>query len=237
MQEYLFPLTARNKVAENTFEYRFDTKGNNYSFKPGQYAYFTLINPPFTDELGNERIFSFVNPPGAIELVIVLRYRDTAYKKSLQAIPLGTNVQVTRPIGYFDLPDSLEQPIVFIAGGVGIAPILSVLAWLFSRNDTRKLCLFYLNRSPETAPYLDLLQERQKRHANFKIVSIYSRLGNSKRFAITDLHKEVDDIYQPLYHVVGAPDMVEGINKLLRENGINPKQIKTEAFTGYETNN
>ncbi len=84
-------LIRREEVAEGTMAFHFE-KPSGFTFKAGQFADVTLIDPPETDAEGNTRTFSIASPPFENELVFTTRMRDTAFKRSLKKVPLATEV-------------------------------------------------------------------------------------------------------------------------------------------------
>src|SRR5229473_3568987 len=88
MPKYETTLTASETVAEGTMAFRF-AKPADFEFEPGHSVNVSLIDPPETDHKGNSRSFSLVSAPYETELVIATRIRDTAFKRSLKAMPAG----------------------------------------------------------------------------------------------------------------------------------------------------
>src|SRR5580704_6423939 len=74
-------LIRREEVAEGTMAFHFE-KPSGFTFKAGQSADVTLVDPPDTDAEGNTRTFSIASPPFENELVFTTRMRDTAFKRS-----------------------------------------------------------------------------------------------------------------------------------------------------------
>jgi len=69
----------------------------------GQSADLTLADPPETDPEGNTRTFSIASPAFENQLMFTTRMRDTAFKRSLKKIALGTQVKIDPPMGSFTL--------------------------------------------------------------------------------------------------------------------------------------
>jgi ferredoxin-NADP reductase len=105
-------LLNRVEVAEGTMAFHFE-RPSGFDFKPGQIADFTLMDPPETDSEGNTRTFSIASAPFENELMFVTRMRDTAFKRSLKAIPLGTELQMSHAMGSFTLHKNSAKPAVF----------------------------------------------------------------------------------------------------------------------------
>src|SRR6185312_5549383 len=95
-------LIKKEEVANETMAFHFE-KPTDFIFKAGQFADFTLLNPPETDEEGNTRGFSLAHAPYEEDLMITTRMRDTAFKRVLRNLPVGTEVKLDAPYGNFVL--------------------------------------------------------------------------------------------------------------------------------------
>ena len=90
----LAKLTNREIIADNTLTTTF-TLNETVDFLPGQYVVVALIDPPYHDDKGSERFFSINNPPSKNrEITITTRLSESAFKKSLNEIPLETEVDL-----------------------------------------------------------------------------------------------------------------------------------------------
>ena len=122
---YASKLLNRVEVAEGTMAFQFE-KPPGFDFKPGQSADLTLLNPSETDSEANVRTFSIASAPFEDQLMFATRMRDTAFKRSLKKMPLGTAVKMDAAIGSFTLHKNSAKPAVFLAGGIGITPFSSI---------------------------------------------------------------------------------------------------------------
>jgi ferredoxin-NADP reductase len=170
MAEYLFPLQDRREIADGTMAFWFDTLSTDFDFKAGQFADFTLMDPPHMDAEGNSRTFSLASSPGEKGTVMVAtRMRDTAFKNSLKEIPLGTKVRVEGPMGSFTLHKDIERPAVFLAGGIGITPMHSMIRWATEEKLPYVMTLFYSNPTPQATTFLRGLEAWGKKNKNLTL--------------------------------------------------------------------
>jgi len=100
MAGYQSRLLNRFEVAQDTMAFQFE-KPDGFDFKPGQSADLTLINPPETDTEGNTRTFSIASAPFENQLMFATRMRDTAFKRSLKKIAIGTILKMDSAMGSF----------------------------------------------------------------------------------------------------------------------------------------
>ena len=240
MASYLLALKDRREVAKGTLAFRFDTLGSGYTFKAGQNARFILVDPPQTDDEGNGRTLSFATSPNDRgSLMVATRMRDTAFKRALRVIPIGTRVKVSAPMGSFTLHGDSSRPAVFLAGGIGITPISSIIGWATEERLRHNLYLFYSNRTPEEAAFVDLFETWTRENPNFKFIPTVTASRNGSwggEFGRIDremLVKYVPEIRDPLYYLAGPPGMVAAMRQLLDDMGVSEDSIKTEEFAGY----
>jgi ferredoxin-NADP reductase len=237
---YLSKLLNRVEVAEGTTAFHFE-KPPGFDFKPGQSADLTLLNPPETDSEGNVRTFSIASAPFEDQLRFATRIRDTAFKRSLEKIPLGTVVKMDSAMGSFTLHKNSAKPAVFLAGGIGITPFSSIVRQADHDRAPHKLHLFYSNRRPEDAPFIEVLQNLEKTNPNFSFIATMTEMRRSKktwngetaRINREMLSKYLDDLQGPIYYIAGPPAMVGGMRKMLVESGVDEDDIRTDEFAGY----
>src|ERR1700674_134692 len=154
MTKYTTRLNERRDVAESTMAFHLE-KPPGFQFKTGQYMNVTLIDPPETDAEGNTRSFSISGAPFEADLVVATRIRDTAFKRVFRTLSLGSEVRISGPFGSFTLHTDASRPAVFLVGGIGITPFRSIILQAAKDKLAHKLYLFYSNRRPEDAAFLD----------------------------------------------------------------------------------
>ena len=240
VSEYPSKLLNRADTAEGTMAFHFE-KPAGFDFKPGQSADLTLLNPPETDSEGNVRTFSIASAPFEDQLMFATRMRDTAFKRSLKKMPLGTVVKMDSATGSFTLHKNSAKPAVFLAGGIGITPFSSIARQADHDRAPHKLYLFYSNRRPEEAPFVEVLQNLEKTNPQFRFIATMTEMPRSKktwngetgRINQEMLSKYLNDLRGPIYYVAGPPAMVSGLRKMLVASGVDEDDIRTEEFSGY----
>jgi ferredoxin-NADP reductase len=216
-------------------------KPSQFDFKPGQSADLTLSNPPETDAEGNTRTFSIASPPFESQLIFATRMRDTAFKRSLKKMPLGTEVKIDSPMGSFTLHKNSAKPAVFLAGGIGITPFISIVRQADHDRLPHKLRLFCSNRRPEDTPFLDTLRMLEKSNPNFQLVCTMTEMSKSKKEWKGEtglinqemLSRHLTNLQGPIYYVAGPPAMVAGMKKMLVGAGVDADDIRAEDFARY----
>lgn len=238
--DYLFPLLDRKAAAEGTMAFTLDTTGSDYSFKAGQNADFTLIDPPQTDSEGNTRTFSLVSSPTVKDrIMFATRMRDTAFKNSLKEIPIGTQIKVSQAMGQFTLPKDQTKSVVFLAGGIGITPFMSILQAAADQQLQHQIILFFSNRTPALAPFMSDLQELVGKIPHYQFIPTLTDemptdwKGEQGRITAELLQKYITDFSTPIFYTAGPASMTEVMLSLLEEFNVPEEHIKVEDFPGY----
>jgi ferredoxin-NADP reductase len=233
-------LKSRTEIAAGTMAFHFE-KPTNFTFIPGQAGDFTLSNPPESDAEGDKRSFSLTSAPYEQDLIIATRMRDTAFKRSLKEIPLGTELTLDAPWGELVLHDDASIPAVFLTGGIGITPIRSIVLQATHDRLARKLVLFYSNHRPEDAAFLDELTQAQEENPNFTLIATMTDMekssqpwhGETSSIDKALLHRFIDNLNIPIYYISGPPEMVNAMQKILIEADVKSSNIRAEEFSGY----
>ena len=233
-------LKSRDEVAAGTTAFHFE-KPPHFTFAPGQAGDFSLTNPPQTDKEGDKRSFSLASAPYESDLIVATRMRDTAFKRSLETIPLGTEFVLDAPWGELTLHEDTSIPAVFLTGGIGITPVRSIVLQATRDKLNQKLVLFYANRRPEDAAFLDELKQAEKENPNFTLVATMTKMAGSSRpwqgeTGLIDqamLTRHLKDITVPIYYISGPPEMVDAMQKMLSSAGVKSGNVRAEEFSGY----
>lgn len=233
-------LVQKHTIAEGTMIFYF-AKPQEFTFTAGQYIDVTLIDPPETDAEGNTRSYSICAAPQEEMLAVATRMRDTAFKRTLAALPLGTEVSVEGPLGSFMLHENAARPAVCIAGGIGITPFRSMLLDATARKVAHQLILLYANRRPEDAAFLDELHALKEKNSNFTFVPTMSNMEHSakewqgERGHIDEamLERYVPRTGAPIYYLAGPQGMVTAMRQVLTRIGVSADDIRFEEFSGY----
>ena len=170
------PLIARRVVAERTLEFRFP-RPSGMRFEAGQFMDLTLIDPSETDAEGSTRGFSINSAHDDSELIFTTRLRDTAFKRVLRSMSLGTRVKIEGPFGHFTLHNDEKRPAVLLAGGIGITPFRSIVRGAMNSRPRQQIILFYANRRPEDAPFVQEFIRLELANPNFIFVPTMTRIA------------------------------------------------------------
>jgi ferredoxin-NADP reductase len=242
MADFQMRLVGRREIARSTMAFWFDPNGAKYEFRAGQHADFSFLDPRNGDQGGdNERTFSLASSPQEKgPIMVAMRMRETGFKTALNAAPNGTMFKVSSPRGSFTLHKDFARPAVFLAGGIGITPMRSILHSVVCGGLPHQLYLFYSNRELGDATFLPELEELAARNRSFILVPTITKPANPAWRYHTGyinhdmLAKHLVGFNGPIYYVAGPSGMVVAMLDVLRRAGVSEDDIKTEEFGDYK---
>lgn len=202
-------------------------------FAPGQFAWLTIGSSPFA---GKEHPFSF---SGSAELQDELQFTIKElgdFTRTVKKFKRGDVAYVDGPHGIFT-PDRIPNALgfVFIAGGVGIAPIMSILRTLADRGDEHPMALIYGNSSWDRVLFREDL-ERLKKKLNLRIVHVLQSppegWDGPTGIVSPDLIKRTlgREELSFEYFVCGPVGMLSSVQRCLKSLGVPSRHIRSEHF-------
>jgi propane monooxygenase reductase component len=204
-------------------------------FFPGQYMDITI---PGSDA---SRSFSMANTTsrdsGLLEFVIKV-YPDGLFSHFLDTeLAVGDRLDITGPFGVFTLRESDEADLIFLGGGAGMAPILSLLRSMAERGIQRKATYYYGARRRRDLCFEAELRALEESLPSFRYVPALSEPTDEDGWdgevgLITDVVKRHEQNLRNAHaYVCGPPPMVEAAMPLLTTLGVPEKRIYYDKFT------
>jgi len=204
-------------------------------FFPGQYVDIAI---PGTDA---SRSFSMANTSsresGQLEFVIKV-YPDGLFSHFLDTgLKVGDRLDVTGPFGVFTLREGYESDLVFVGGGAGMAPILSLLRSMADKGIQRKATFYYGARTRRDLCFEDELRELERTLPGFRYIAALSEPTDADDWDgetgfVTDVVKRHEtDLRAAHAYVCGPPPMVEAAMPMLSGLGVEDRRIYYDKFT------
>lgn len=201
------------------------------SFTAGQ---FINLEVPAT---GETRSYSLTNPPSDchhVELIIRLlpngRFSDYLENR----LKVGDRLRLRGPLGQLKIRLS-HRPIVAIAGGSGMAPILSMLADLAEKGNTRPITFLFGARRAEDLYLLNRLDGLRRAMPALETVFALSETapddwGGERGLVTEALQRRMPNLKNYDAYLCGPPGMINAAVPLLTENGVRERNIYFDAF-------
>ena len=232
-------IKEKHEVAKGTLLVTFDLLGEEVDFRPGQYFFVTLPDIGDQDEKGLRRHITVVTSPNEKGVLgLATRMRDSAFKRTLGKLAVGTEVEVEPPKGAFALPEDPSRPFVFVAGGIGITVFRSMLRYIREERLPHRVTLIYSCRDRESAAFLDELLELEQELPDFRLVLTMTQdpgwTGETRKVDAAFFKDYLgDDLNRFTFLVAGPPAMAEGVQEALAEAGVDEQNVIAERFSGY----
>jgi len=219
-------LVEKTKLAPNIYDFAFKSD-KKISFRPGQYMEWTLGDIAFNFR-GNRRTFTIASSPKNKEVHIGVRFYDSSskFKQKLLSMEKGDVVHGGQVAGDFVLPKDENKKLVFVAGGIGITPFISMLSFLTDTNSKRDVSLYYFVNQKEDLVYTDIFNKAEK--IGLKLIPM---IGPDARLSNDILQKYTRDFLNSEFYLSGPPAMVRIYKKELKKLSV--KKIHTDYFSGY----
>jgi len=151
----------------------------------------------------------------------------------------GDVLQVRAPSGHFFIDPDADVPAVFIAGGIGITPMMSMLRWCIEAQPDRLVHLYYGVRGSGDHAFKRVLEDLAAAHPAFKLNVVYGSPGADDMLDRDYQHLGHIDVAllrrtlphgRHQFYVCGPPPMMQSLVPALREWGVQADDIHFEAF-------
>ena len=218
-------------------------------FRPGQFLTFSIPNN-VAGEAPLLRCYSLSNRPSPDTYRITVKRSLTPPDRPdvppgigsawfHDSVDIGDIVQVRAPAGQFVIDEGSDVPAVFIAGGIGITPMLSMILWCLDTQPGRALHLYYGLRNTAEYAFRAVLEDRALRHPNFHLTTVFSgpwpatpAAGPTPppAFIDVDLLRRTLPAGRHRFHICGPAAMMEALVPALGDWGVPASDIHFEAF-------
>jgi ferredoxin-NADP reductase len=194
----------------------------------------TFANAP-SRQLSNKP-YSISSTPADLFLSISVK-KTGLFSNALHELTVGDKVGISGPFGSLPIGDSMKK-LVFIAGGIGIAPFYSIIKDLYERGDiNREVKLLYSNKTKEDIAFYNQLKKIGESWDSLNIINILTKedsevsgIDEYTRFDKQIFKKYVSDTEEQNYFICGSVSFVTEVSKIIETENINESQIFAELF-------
>jgi len=211
---------------DKIWEIEFEAVNRVLNFIPGQFSFIKFYSAGSTKEL---HPFSFSSASGNPLKMAIKELGD--FTSKMRSLKVGDLAKIEAPFGAFNFKNFEIKNQVWIAGGIGITPFLSMMRSLTEKEKDYKIDLYY---SVKDKSYLAFDEEIKKISETYKNLNIILWIAGEKGFLNFDAIKfNTPDIKERDILICGPASMMAGLKNQFIQQGINKKQIHTEEFSMY----
>lgn len=216
-----YRVSAVNLLSESVVEIVLDAEDKPLKFLPGQFAYVRFKSAGVR---GEPHPFSLTSAPGDPRMRLMVKSLGD-FTESLLRIKPGAVAELEGPFGAFSYRRSPNRRHIWIAGGLGITPFLSMAR---SVDAGYEIDFYYCTETADQAYYLDELFEIADRNAGLRVIPI--RRDSLGYVSAADIEGASKDILSKDVWICGPPGMTKTLTQQFRKMGIPAPRIHTERF-------
>lgn len=238
-QKLILTLEKKIEHGDDLYEFIF-LPNQKLFFQAGQYLEWTLPQL-ISDNRGNRRYFTIASSPLDEEIHLVVRIGQPAssFKQGLLTMEKGQQLLAGQLAGDFLLPKQKNKKMVWIAGGIGITPFISMTKFLLSEGKKRQINFFYTSGQEKDFIFKELWEHASKK-LGMKLHYVLTDKDSPKNWAglrgrltTSRLRKLLGELNDKIYYLSGPNLMVDAYKDLLLNAGVKRSQIMTDYFPGF----
>jgi ferredoxin-NADP reductase len=218
-------LISSRDEAGNVRTFIFETSG--LTWIAGQNQGYILPQAGAT-EAENQRWFTIASAPSERVIHLTTRVSESRFKQALNAMRPGEEIKAFDLGGDFTWEEESDEPVVMVAGGIGVTPFRSILFERHKAGKPLNTTLLYFNRTKEVF-FQTELQSLSNEHPEFTL-----RIPIGVHITADKILELAPQARKQILYLSGPEPMVESIGSKLHERGITVKQ---DRFPGYDDKN
>ena len=229
--DYTWTIIDKKEEAPDVYTFVLNLQTPRPHFSAGQYL--TIKLPGYNPVEG--KAYSISSAPH--EKIVTLSIRKIGgFSTEILAKEVGDTMITTAPYGFFYPEVDDTENLVFLAGGIGITPCISIIDQLSHDKDNRWLHLFYSNQTVVDIVFHDRLLELANQNKNFAYHSYITRQEqvpaphHQGRINVPGILGKIPREKSATFFICGGMHFTGDLWKALRANGVKPENIYTEGF-------
>ena len=204
--------------------------GKKIDYLPGQFMFVQLLR---NGKLSSAHPFTISNSPTRKNLSITPKKLGD-FTLSIKDTRVGDKAFIDAPYGVFSFLHHRHEELVFIAGGIGITPFISMLRYIRDKMPEQKVTLFWTNRNEDMLCFRDELEEMERELSAFRVILIMSDQpdweGEKGHLSGAMLQGFLENLDHKEFFICGPPDMTADMIFELKELRVPPARIHSELF-------
>jgi ferredoxin-NADP reductase len=225
VKKYRTIVSAIEHPLPDVYTLTLTSQNGRFRYKPGQFLHLTLDEYDPSQQWPESRCFSIQTNPEEEYLKITYSVKGALTKQMAQELTIGKNVWVKLPYGELFENDYSKVSCVFLAGGTGVTPYLSLFtSKVFAKYNTPTL--YFGVRNEHYHIYKDAFSKARQINPAMNITIVYAESeGMLKINSIFGRHGK-----SAVYFLSGPPVMIKTFRKQLTMLGVPEQQVRTDEW-------
>ncbi|MEN8905590.1 MAG: FAD-dependent oxidoreductase [Clostridiales bacterium] len=225
IKKYKSIIIEKHQLSSDVFSLVIKSLGKPFKYHPGQFLHLALDAIDFSEQWPESRCFSIQSSPSEDNIKITFAVKGRFTKRMVNEIFKGSQVFIKLPYGDLFTQDHNRNNVVFIAGGTGVTPFLSLFSdYRFSLYSGAKLFLGL--KKKELNFYSDLLDVARINNPDFDIKIYYEGINGFISVQEVIEHDNNDNVF----FISGPPMMIKYYKNELTKNNISIERIITDDW-------
>lgn len=228
-------LSRTEDIAQNIRTFWFKPE-RPIRYTAGQFIEMTLPHDG-ADKRGQKRWFTLSSSPSEDLISITTKHATgqvSTFKQTLFGLEPGAEVTVSEPMGDFVLPKDKTIPLLFIAGGIGVTPMRSMVKFLTDLGEKRHIHIIYGAKTLDEVAFRNLFESYGAKLDIVLSQQIANWSGRTGTLSAELILEIVDNNPGQLIYVSGPEPMVETLEEDLLDHDIEPKRLVLDFFPNYD---
>ena len=224
IKKFDYKVVEVNKLNNLSTEIVMSPIYDQISYKVGQFVFVQFINSNISSE---SHPFSLTSSPDSKNISLVIKGLGD-YTKSISKLELGTNVKVEGPYGNFNYQNSKYKDQIWIAGGIGITPFISMVKSL-QIDKKYNINLFYSVKNQSDIVMFDKLKTIEKDLGGYFKLCLHVTAKSG--YLTADIIKQIVNIENKDIYICAPPAMIKSFKQQFSTMGVSDKLIHSEEFS------
>ncbi len=224
------PLQVADVVKETHDVTSLYFEGKHRDYKPGQFMIVQLVR---NGKVSEPHPFTISSSPTRDRLSISVKSVGD-FTSTIGDTKVSDSAYIDAPYGRFSFLNYDARELVFIAGGIGITPLMSMIRYIYDRKLEKNVTLIWGNKTEEDIAFREELEKMEAEMPSLKVVHIMSKQddwpGEKGYVDAEKLRKHISDFQKSQFLICGPPVMMMAVKKALRSLGVPGKRIHYERF-------
>ncbi len=239
-QVYKATIEKSEEIAPSTKIYHLTFDGlDRFDFLPGQFVMLWIDGVMDEKGVTLKRAYSICSCPhhkDHVELCVKAE-KPGSFAEQLHALPMGSTINMQGPYGRFTLREKCDDDLIFIGGGTGIAPLISMIRTVVHEGRKNRMVLFYSIKDEDRYLYLEAIEALASEDVDFHVIihmtspDVKEWKGELGRIDEERIKKHLgDDLSGCKVFLCGSREMVKGIKETVLALGTKPENIFQESW-------